>query len=154
MMEKHGDLQLRDNRVLPTNDVLMLTLGDSYTAYEVFQEELPGLEIEQEWKWYTPYKAWFGRGQHFWTTPRGAHKEKTLYWLHVFDGYFDIAIWFKEKNRMEAMKATVSDKTQQLILDAKTIGKVPTFPVVFNVTTKEPLVDIYALIDCKKRIER
>jgi len=154
MMEKHGDLQLRDHWVFPTNDVLMPTLGNSYAAYESFQEELPGLEIEQEWQWYTPHKAWFGRGQHFWTTTRGTHKEKTLYWLHVFGGSFDVAVWFKEKNRMEAMRANVSDKTRQLILDAKIIGKVPTFPVVFNVTTTEPLADICALIDCKKLLER
>ena len=153
-MDKHEMLRLKDLGVMPTSDVLEQTLGDSYTAYEIFQEELPGLEIEQEWQWYTPHKAWFGRGQHFWTTTRGIHKEKTLYWLHVFDGCFDIAIWFKEKNRMEAMKANVSDKTRQMILDAEVAGKVPTFPVVFNITTTESLADIYALLDCKKSLER
>ena len=153
-MDKHEMLRLRDPSVMPISEVLSQTLGDSYAAYEIFQEELPGLEIEQEWQWYTPHKAWFGRGQHFWTTPKGTHKEKTLYWLHVFDGYFDIAVWFKEKNRMEAMKSNVSEKTRQMILDAGTMGKMPTFPVVFNITTTEPLADIFTLIECKKRIER
>ena len=153
-MDKNEMLRLRDPGVTPTSELLEQTLGDSYASYEIFQEELPGLEIEQEWQWYTPHKAWFARGQHFWTTPRGTQKEKTLYWLHVFDGFFNVTVWFKEKNRMEAMRANVSDKTRQLIRDAKTMGKMPTFPVVFDMTTTESLADLCALIDCKKRIER
>jgi len=153
-MEKHDNLQLRDQRVAPTSDVLELTLGKSYDAYTAFLEGLPGLEIEQQWQWYTPHKAWFARGQHRWTSPRGTQKEKTLYWLHVFDGSFDVAVWFKEKNRMEALEANVEKKTQQLILDADTMGKMPTFPVVFEITTTEQLTDLYTLIECKKRLER
>jgi len=152
--EKSELLRLKDPFVTPTSEILEQTLGASYAAYETFQEGLPNLDIEQEWQWYTPHKAWFARGQHWWTTPRGTNKEKTLYWLHVFEGFFDVAVWFKEKNRMEAMKANLSEKTEQLILDAQTMGKVPTFPVVFGVTTIEPIADIYSLIECKKRLER
>ena len=81
-------------------------------------------------------------------------KEKTLYWLHVFEGHFDIAVWFKEKNRMEALNADVSENVKHMILDAKTLGNMPTFPVIFNITTAELLADIYVLINFKKRIER
>jgi len=154
IVDKNEMLRLKDPGVMPTNEILKQTLGDSYIAYEIFQEGLPNLDIEQEWQWYTPHKAWFARGKHWWTTPRGTNKEKTLYWLHVFEGFFDVAIWFKEKNRTEAIKANVSEKTRQLILDAKTMGKVLTFPVIFSVATTEPLADIYALIECKKRLER
>ena len=153
-MNKRENLQLRDSKALPTSDVLAQTLGDSYAAYETFQEALPLFEIEQDWQWYTPYKAWFAKGQHWWTTPRGARKEKTLYWLYVYAGYFSVAVWFKEKNRNEILGADVSEKTMQLIRDAETMGKLPTFPVVFDITTVESLADIYALIDCKKRIEK
>ena len=153
-MNNHEKLQLKEPGEPPTSTVLEQTLGDSYSAYETFQETLPGLEIEQDWQWYTPYKAWFAKGQHWWTTPRGARKEKNLYWLYVFEGYFSVAVWFKEKNRTEVLNADVSEKTKQLISDAKTMGKLPTFPVVFDITTTEPFADIYALLDCKKRIER
>ena len=153
-MDKREGLQLREPEIIPTGAILEQILGESYAAYEVFQEALPDLELEQEWQWYTPYKAWFARGQHFWTTPRGTKKEKTLYWLYIYEGYFSVAIWFKEKNRAEILKADVSEKTKQLICDAKTMGKLPTFPVVFDINTLEPLTDIYILIDCKKRMER
>ena len=154
MMNSHDDLRLRDPEVTPTSKVLEQVLVNSYSAYETFQDALPHLEIEQEWQWYTPHKAWFAKGQHFWTTPRGAKKEKNLYWLHVCKGYFCVAVWFKEKNRSEALKANVSEKTKQMIRAAKTMGKMPTFPVQFKITTAQPLADLYALIDCKKRIER
>jgi len=150
----HENLQLRDPEITPTHEVLEQTLGGSYAAYEMFQDALPGLEIEQDWQWYTPHKAWFAKGQHFWTTPKGTRKEKNLYWLHVFEGCFSVAVWFKEKNRAEILRADVSEKTKQLIRDAETMGKVPTFPVVFDINTTEPLADVYTLIDCKKRLEK
>ena len=153
-MEKHKDFWLREPGELPSNHTLERALGDSYPTYEIFQEALPQLDIEQEWQWYTPYKAWFAKGQHWWTTARGTKKEKNLYWLYVYKGYFIVAVWFKEKNRNEILNADVSEKTRQLILNAETMGKVPTFPVTFNITTTEPLADVYALIDCKKRLER
>ena len=153
-MNNHEKLQFRDINAMPTDTTLTQILGDSYAAYEIFQDALPSLEIEQDWQWYKPYKAWFAKGQHFWTTPRGTRKEKNLYWLHVFEGYFCVAVWFKEKNREEILSTAVSEKTKQLIRDANTMGKVPTFPVLFDVSTMEPLVDIYALLDCKKRLEK
>jgi len=153
-MNDHDKLQLKDASTLPISTALKEILGDSYVAYETFQDALSSLEIEQDWQWYTPYKAWFAKGQHWWTTKRGTQKEKTLYWLYVFEGYFSVAVWFKEKNREELLLADVSEKTKQLILDTRPKGKLPTFPVIFKITTVEALVDIYTLIECKKRLEK
>ena len=153
-MNHNDNLQLRDPIAAPTGELLECILGGSYAAYEALQDALPGLEMEQEWQWYTPHKAWFAKGQHFWTTPRGTKKEKNLYWLYVFDGHFDVAVWFKEKNRVEILTADLSEKTKQLILDSQTYGKMPTFPVVIEVTSTDALADIHILIDCKKRLEK
>ena len=153
-MNSNEKLRLREREVPPTDELLEQVLGGSYAAYETFQKALSDIDIEQEWQWYIPHKAWFARGQYRWTTARGAVKEKTLYWLHVFEGYFSVAIWFKEKNRMEALNANVSEKAKHMILDAKTMGNVPTFPVVFDITTTESFADIYELINHKKIIEK
>ena len=152
-MDDHKNLQLRDPEVTPTNEILEQILGNSYAAYEMFQDTLPNLEMEQAWQWYTPHKAWFAKGQHFWTTPRETKKEKNLYWLYIYDGHFSVAVWFKEKNRAEILSAAVSEKTKQLIQDAETMGKVLTFPVLFDITATHELADIYTLLDCKKRLE-
>ena len=153
-MNNNDELRLRDPGVTPASEVLEQVLGSSYAAYKTFQDVLPKLEIEQEWQWYTPHKAWFARGQHWWTTSKGTRKEKNLYWLHVCEGYFCVTVWFKEKNRMEILKADVSRSTKQLIHDAKTMGKVPTFPVRFGITATKQLADVCTLIECKKRLER
>jgi len=152
-MNDQKNLRLRDPIVPPTSELLAQTLGRSFAAYEALQDALSSLEMEQDWQWYTTHKAWFAKGQYFWTTSRGARKEKNLYWLHVFEGCFSVAVWFKEKDRAEVLRASVSEKTRQLIRDAQTYGKVPTFPVVFDITTTEPLADIYALLACKKGLE-
>jgi len=152
-MDNNKGLQLREHDVIPTSDVLEKILEDSFAVYETFQEALSDLEMEQNWQWYTPHKSWYAKGQYFWTSSRGTRKEKTLYWLYVYEGYFNVAIWFKEKNRIDVLNADVNEKTKKTIRDAKTEMGLPTFPVTFKVTTKEALADIYTLIDCKKRIE-
>ena len=152
-MNNNGKLRLREREVPPTDEVLEQVLGGSYAAYETFQKALSDIDMEQEWQWYTPHKAWFAKGQYFWTTPRGTKKEKNLYWLYIYDGHFSVAVWFKEKNRAEILSAAVSEKTKQLIQDAETMGKVLTFPVLFDITATHELADIYTLLDCKKRLE-
>ena len=154
-MDNHEKCQLKDPGSTPDDDTLKRVLSEPcYAAYEEFQDALPRFYIEQEWQWYKPYKAWFAKGQHYWTTPRGTRKEKNLYWLHVFDGYFCVAIWFKEKNRAELLNSEVSEKTKAIIRDAKEWScTMPTFPVTIKVTDAKSLADIYKLISCKKSLE-
>jgi hypothetical protein len=153
-MTSHENMPFREHETPPTIEMLERALGGSFAAYEAFQDALPGLELEQDWQWYTPYKAWFAKGQHFWITPHGTRKEKNLYWLYVYDGHFSVAVWFKEKNRAEILDADVNGHTKTLIRDAETMGKVPTFPVVFDITSADQLADVYMLLDCKKRLEK
>ena len=44
-MEKHEMLRLKDPFVTPTSEILEQTLGNSYAAYESFQEGLPTLDM-------------------------------------------------------------------------------------------------------------
>ena len=77
-MNNHQNLRLRDPELTPTSEMLEQTLGGSYDAYEALQDALPELEMEQEWQWYTPHKAWFAHGKHFWATPRGTREKPVL----------------------------------------------------------------------------
>lgn len=153
-MDNYEGLQLREYDVIPNDEVLEKVLSDSFAIYEIFQEGLSNLEIEQNWQWYTPHKSWYAKGQYFWISKRGIRKDKILYWLYVYEGYFSVAVWFKEKNRDKVLEANVSEKTKQIIRDAKTEMGLPTFPVVFKVTSADLLSDIYTLIDYKKKIEK
>ncbi len=153
-MHDNEKLIFKDPEAPPTSEALEQALGESYAAYEALQDSLPCLEIEQEWLWYTPYKAWLAKGQHYWTTPRGARKEKNFYWLYVYEGHFIVAVWFKEKNRAEILETDVCDRIKELIHSADSMGKMPTFPVVLDITAAESLADLFALLDYKKRIEK
>ena len=154
MMYDNEKLQLRDAAERPSAEGLAQALkSGSFTSYEAFAEALAGLEIEQEWQWYTPHKAWFAKGMHFWTTARGTRKEKNLYWLHVFDGFFEVAVWFLEKNREYLLNADLSDEVKQTVFEAKTFGKLATFPVMVRVEKVGQLADVYELIEWKKRLE-
>lgn len=155
-MSKYQDLRLRESEIEPTDKVLAKALGDSYGAYKAFCKGLAGLELEQVWQFYpcVGTKAWMARGVFKWTTPRGAKKEKNLYWLSVWDKCFKVSVWFKGPNRAEVLKLEISDKTKRSVTEAKIMGeKMNTFPVEFEVTTAEQLADIYELIQCKKRLE-
>ena len=150
-------MRLREADITPTPALLKeIILGTSYDAYTKFQEGLEQVEIDQVWQYYPCMgtKAWLARGVFKWITPRCANKEKNIYWLSAWDGYFRVAIWFKEKNRAEILNAYVSDETKKLIRSAKMLGpKMQTFPVEFEVRTTEPLADIFTLIKYKKRLE-
>lgn len=71
----------------------------------------------------------------------------------MWEGYFKVTIWFLEKNRSEILSAGLSEDTKQKINDAKTFGKLKTFPLEFDITAAELLSDIYTLINCKKQLE-
>ena len=155
-MNHHQDLQLRNQNEVPTDETLAQVLGESYVAYEALQDVLPDWEIEQEWQWYKPYKAWFARGQYFWITSRGTSKEKTLYWLYIYEGYFVVAVWFKEKNRSKVLSVKISEKTKELIFNSEANSGLPTFPVLFKITDfdSKQLADISTLVNFKKKIEK
>jgi len=155
---KDENLRLREPDIFPTAEVLAKTLGkENNLVYKAFQEELGKLGIEKEWKYYpSPMcgKCWLAQGKYRHTTPRGAKKEKTIFWFSVWDGYFVVAIWFLEQNRAEILDADVSDKTKQLIRNAKLFSqKMKTFPLEFKVADATQLADICTLIKCKKRLE-
>ena len=149
-------LQLKDPGVTPTPELLKVALGGTYNAYAKFLDGLADLDIINIWQFYpcAGTKAWLARGEYKWTTPRGANKTKNLYWLSAWDGYFMLAVWFKEDIRAEILKADVSDETKQLIRKGKMFGpKMRTFPVEFKITAPAPLADIYTILRLKKQLE-
>jgi len=155
-MTKYESLRLKEQEIIPTPEVLKTALGNSYTAYAKFLDGLAAIDISNKWQYYpcVGTKAWMARGEYKWTTPRGTNKVKNIYWLSVWDGYFNIAVWFKEDNRMEILKANVSEQTKQLIRKGKMFGpKMRTFPVEFEVKTTKPIMDIYTIIKQKIQLE-
>lgn len=153
-MEHHEELALRNAAISPTDELLAAILGEGYGTYAALQAALPSLELEQAWQWYAPHRAWLARGQHVYTTKRGTKKEKTHYWLHVYDAHFCVAVWFKEKNRGALLCADLPEQAKSRIRRAETMGKLPTFPVLLDLSADAPLSELFALLALKKELER
>lgn len=144
---------LRDPDIRPTGDVLAAALKDSFQAYAGFVDMLPNLDIQPEWRYYNDGKAWLCKGAYKRKTSRGTDKERTVFWLSVWDGFFRVSFFIGEKQRAYAQNIFISQSTKDLIADAKTVGKLKFFPVIFDVRTNDPFGDLCALINFQKSVK-
>lgn len=152
---KYDNMRLREKEVTPTHEVIEKAIGSSsFSVYETFLDGLADFDIELLWQYYAcSCKSWMARGQYVWVSPRGAKKEKNIFWLSAWDGYFTVAVWFLGKNREKVLDLKISKETKQKVMNAKIFGKMNTFPVEFSITDVKQLADVYELIKCKKALE-
>lgn len=141
---------LRDPNVQPTDEVFSAALGESYAAFLDFIEMIKDIDVKLSWRYYIDGKAWLAKGLHQWHSARGTAKEKTVFWLSVWEGFFKISIFFAERYRAEIQNLPLSDTTRKNIQDAKVMGKMKFFPLVFEVDSKAMFDDIRALAQYQK----
>jgi len=93
-------------------------------------------------------------GPGFKTIQRNVISSLNNYILTFWNGYFMVAVCFKEDNRTELLKADVSEEAKQLIRKGKMFSpKIRRFPVEFQITTVEQCADIYTILKYKIRLE-
>jgi len=144
---------LRSPGIEPTSEVIAEALGAANAAYIEFIAGLKSRAIQVEWRYYDDGKAWLGKGLYRWTGVRGGQKEVTAFWLSVWDGFFKITFYIPEKNRAEALNLPLDDDVKHMLTDAKQMGKLKFFPLVFGLYSNELLDDIYTLADFRKMIK-
>jgi len=151
---KSADIQLlRDPNIQPTNDVIAAILGEQYAAYTQFLGMLAGSDVTPQWRYYTDGKAWLAKGLYQWKSVRGTDKEKTIFWLSMWDGFFKVSFFFAEKVRVSMQGLAVSENTKRMIEDAKQMGKLKFFPLIFDVCSDDLFDDLSTLIDYQKSIK-
>lgn len=141
---------LRDPNIAPTSEVISQALRSSNSVYVHFISTLPDLGIQLNWRYYTDGKAWLAKGTTSWTGSRGGQKELTVFWLSMWKGFFKVTIYFPEVVRSDVLNQSLNHVIKQKIIDAKPMGKLNFFPVVFNVRYPEELDDLMALINIRK----
>ena len=144
---------LRDPEVSPTGEVLASALGDSYAAYEEFIDTLGRFDVEAEWRYYSDGKAWLAKGMHRWKTSRGTDKEKTVFWLSVWDGFFKLSFFIGEKFWADAQNLPLSEAAKQVVASGKKIGKLKFYAVIFDIRSDGLLNDLSKLIEFQKSIK-
>lgn len=144
---------LREENIEPTSEIIAQGLGTAYVAYAKFIEALESHDIQVDWRYYNDGKAWLGKALHKWTTARGTPKEVTVFWLSVWDGFFRVTFFIPEKARVEASTLPLGGETQQMIEEAKQVGKLKFFPLVFDLRTESLFEDVYTLAEFRKTIK-
>ena len=146
-----NELQLlRDPHIEPTNEIIAEGLGAAASAYASFTEQLKTHNIEVEWRYYNDGKAWLGKGLYKWLTTRGTKKETTAFWLSVWEGFFKVTFYIPEKHRADALSLLLNSEVKKMLEDAKQMGKLKFFPLVFNLHSDKLLDEIFTLTDFRK----
>ena len=144
---------LRDPDIEPTNEVISEGLGLASSAYTKFLEQLQSHDVEVGWRYYNDGKVWLGKGLHKWETKRGTKKETTTFWLSIWDGLFKVTIYIPEKYRADAFNLSLGDEVKEMIENAKQIGKLKFFPLIFDLRSDEMFDEIFTLIDFRKALK-
>jgi hypothetical protein len=143
---------LRDPNIELTDEVLKSVLEDIYDTYEAFVKRASELGVNIEWRYYNDGKVWLAKGIHKWNTSRGTIKEKTVFWGGIFKGFFRITVFFKDTERESLKVLHVQPAIKTFIEENQTMGKLKSFPLVFDIRMNEQLDDALTVIAQKKRL--
>ena len=106
----HPTQQLRTPDIEPSESVLSEILKENYTVYRMFLDEMKTREIEIIWRYYTDGKAWLAKGNNRWIGKRGGLREKTLFWLSMWEGYFKVTLYVPENERDDILNLDLEEE--------------------------------------------
>lgn len=143
---------LRDANIEPTIEIIADALGTTNTVYLKFIEELKEYSISfMNWRYYNDGKAWLTKGEYKWTTARGTHKVKPIFWLSIWEGAFRVSFNFAEKTREKLLSLPISETAKEIINNTESNGKTMKFlSVIFDITDDRQLNDVYLLAQFRK----
>ena len=155
MSEKNSDERqlLRDPDIEPTDEVIAQALASVNTFYVAWIDGLKERDIRVDWRYYNDGKAWLGKGLFEWTTVRGAKKEVTAFWLSIWEGFFKVTFFIPEKARADLLDLSLDNEIKSAIEQAKPLGKLKFFPLIFSLRSDELFNTVYTIADFRKMIK-
>ena len=143
---------LRDQSIEPTAEIIAEGLDSAYDAYQKFTKGLVPYEVQVDWNYYKDGNAWLGKGLYKWTTSRGTAKEKTVFWLSIWEGLFKVTFFLPEKYREDALNLPLNKEAKKMVKEAKQMGKLKFSPLIFDMDSDKLLDDIFTLVEFRKAI--
>lgn len=133
---------LREQEIFPSDEVLKNVLGNIYPVYESLLNTITGSEygLTCEWNYYNDGKSWLYKV---------IYKKKTVFWLSVWDGHFQIGFFFTEKHLEGIAALEIDEKIKEDFCQAKPIGKL--LPMIFRIRNEGQLPDLLKVVDFKKK---
>lgn len=132
------DVQLlRDRGAYPSGEVLAGALAGVYPLYESFMAAVDGAGLVPEWRYYDDGGAWLCKV---------TNGKKTVFWLSVWDGYFQVSFFFLERH-LDGLAALGLDGNGHT--HEKECGRM--LPLIFRVTVAAQVTDIMKVVEFKKK---
>lgn len=118
--------------------------NDVYEVFDVFMQTITDAEygLSSEWRYYNDGKSWLCKV---------SYKRKTIFWLSVWSGYFQIGFYFTEKHLEGIAALEIDEKTKEDFCLMKPVGKL--LPMVFKISRKEQLDDLLNVTAFKKNLK-
>lgn len=133
---------LRNKELYPTEEVLQKVLMDSIQAYNQLVTTIAELQAEMIWRYYNDGKAWLCKVQ---------HKNKTIFWLSVWDGYFKTTFYFTEKNCQGIELLDIDQTIRNEFRNNKPIGKF--LPLTLTIQNRKQLIDLLKIAEYKRGLK-
>jgi len=133
---------MKDSNTKMTVEFLSKALGDSFPAWQKFNESFPKFELSLEWRYYRD-GGWLAKI---------TRKKNTIIWASASEGFFSVSFLFSEKPHFRAgiQELDISDDLKN---NTKSTPKGTFFAIAIDVYNESQLSDIYKLIDYKKSVK-
>jgi len=143
---------LRNADIEPTPEIIANGLGESNSVFINFVEKLKAYDVSlMDWRCYNDGKAWLSKGEYKWTTKRGTNKVKPLFWLSIWEGFFEVSFFFSAEVQDELLSLPMSKEAKDIIANANANGKSKKFiSVIFDVSDNRQLDDVFLLMAFRK----
>jgi len=138
------NLMLRQQEVLPTEEVIEKFLGESFSVYKLLIDTIidEPYTLSPEWNFYRDGKAWLCKVQ---------FKKKTIFWLSVWEGYFNVTFYFTEKTSSGIADLDIDERIKYDFINCKPNGKF--LPLTLVMKNKEQLADLLKITEYKKGLK-
>jgi len=130
---------LRKQEIFPSKEVLKDVLGDVYAVFEALETQVTQDEfaLTFDWHYYNDGKSWLCKV---------GHKKKTVFWISVWDGFFQTVFFFLERH-LEGIAALETGENSFVI--EKNVGKL--IPIIFRIKSEKQIPDLLKMIEFKKK---
>lgn len=133
---------LKDAGVVPSDDVLTDVMGKKlFAIYKNVHLLLSEMEVAGEWQYYKDQKAWLFKIQ---------HKNKTVAWLSLWEGYMQVTFYFTAKTGPAVLQLPINGEIKNAFQLSKPVGKL--IPLVLEVYSNKQLANLGKIMEYKLTI--
>ena len=133
---------LREQEIYPSEEVLKSALGQIYDLLAELEKQVTQGEFSLtfDWNYYNDGKSWLCKV---------CHKKKTVFWLSVWEGFFQTGFFFLERHLEGIAELDISEQIKEDFCKMKPIGKL--LPLIVKINKQEQLVDLLKIVKFKKK---